>query len=70
MAEWQPIETAPRDGTAVLLWLQDEGFSVKGAWMPVHGNNPMWWIREMDISQSDDGFHLITHWMPLPDAPK
>ncbi len=62
---WQPIATAPRNGTAVLLWLADEGFWVKGMWRDTPDPDEpekMWWIPEMDIWQSDDGVHDITCW--------
>jgi len=64
--EWQPIETAPRDGTPVLIWLDDEGFCVKGIWRRPPGCDEfMWWIPEMDAG----GFHEPSHWMPLPAPP-
>ena len=70
MSEWQLIETAPKDGTAVLLWLLDEGFAVKAIWRRWDGvGEKMWWIPEMDFYQTDEGCHQITHWMPLPEPP-
>jgi len=67
--EWQPIETAPKDGTPVLgyadggiatvTWIQSTTY---GAWAGSWGlllpgtdsENLMWWP---------------THWMPLPAPP-
>ena len=74
MTGWQPIETAPRDGTRVWLWLADEGFAVLGIWRPLIKPEPdeapeMWWLPEMNFWQTDDGLHDITHWQPLPDPP-
>jgi len=72
---WQPIETAPKDGTRVLFWVR--GF---GRWMCVCGSwdieryatkpKPHWThdnersngIRETRANQP-------THWMPLPAPP-
>jgi hypothetical protein len=51
---WQPIETAPKDGTLVLLYLPD-GLMACRRWQDNH------W-RGWD---SEDA----THWMPLPAAP-
>lgn len=82
---WQPIETAPKDGTSVLLCggctdeLTDdsdfEGFegdvSVEEAHRPVTG---LWRGDRWIYATYDGGFYGKyegpTHWMPLPLAPK
>ena len=38
MSNWQPIETAPRDGTAVLVWVPGAREGAEGAWGR-HGKN-------------------------------
>ena len=64
--EWQPIETAPKDGTLIL-----------GAWQCL---NKTWDMNAMFYSEEGgDGWwveyhgdyqHDPTHWMPLPEPPK
>ena len=75
MTEWQPIETAPKDNTLVLLYSKidpDPDFSDfmgVGYWetydlwhgpIPPKGPCWMWSIDE----------HLPTHWMHLPEPPQ
>jgi len=63
---WQPIETAPKDGTFVLL----SGHELpvwQGSWVGRVGRYPInGWTRfnSVDIDWSP------THWMPLPEPPK
>lgn len=59
--QWQPIVTAPRDGTIVLLW-----------WPHWNNLRPIigcyhleMWIASERLSDGPDP----THWMPLPVAP-
>lgn len=67
-AAWQPIETAPRDGTPILCFRPDalgHGFSDQS------GIDVLWWE---DGSWTYDGDGRIsidppTHWMPLPAPP-
>jgi hypothetical protein len=56
---WRPIETAPKDGSHILLYrphIQFVGFYAPAGWvvnapgLPLMGKPP-------------------THWMPLPDGP-
>lgn len=59
---WQPIETAPKDGTSVLAW-RDSGVHVM-RWKRL-GDDGFWdeWHVKMNhLSQP-------THWMPLPASP-
>lgn len=73
--EWQPIETAPKDGTLILTvvagyqpgiykWFEfEEG---GGRWTP----DPECFLEESHLSDWLDGCDYIpTHWMPLPSGP-
>jgi hypothetical protein len=54
---WQPIETAPKDGTRLFLWSPDLGYHAG------HWENAQW--------KTLTGFNAggPTHWMPLPERP-
>ena len=65
MSDWQPIETAPMDGTEVLLFGDrfDSAYLCAfhdGEWKYA-GRYPDCW---------DGGIVNPTHWMPLPAPPK
>ena len=52
---WQPIETAPRDGTRVLVYERDAALgAISLNWVDQDG----WWLGHP------------THWMPLPTPPE
>lgn len=60
MSEWQPIETAPKDGRVVLVF--DDAFE-----------EPIFSLHTFESVISDFGqfsnSYDPTHWMPLPDPP-
>lgn len=70
MSEWRPIETAPKDGTEVIL-----RFVVRdGDTRPVEALNGWYdgsWRRICYSTYSYRYFSLgdVTHWMPLPKPP-
>lgn len=61
---WRPIETAPKDGTHILVWMRHEayGFKAEGVdtarWTDHNGGGWVTWLSGTP-----------THWMPLPSAP-
>jgi len=57
MNEWQPINTAPRDGTPVDLWHKN-GFRIVSTW----------WTDDQCWSCFMDDYDF-THWMPIPSPP-
>jgi hypothetical protein len=57
---WQPIETAPRNGTRI--WLADANNRVTGYWSPPIGA----WRCDWLVGETGD---KPTHWQPLPDPP-
>lgn len=70
MADWQPIATAPQDGTWILAqssgWILPElvqwcerSYSADG--QPLEAG---YW------QSMEDGPFYPTHWMPLPDPPQ
>jgi hypothetical protein len=62
---WQPIETAPKDGTRILIWVEGRALIVH--WQgPPHAPEdwPQGWRCTMFIHPD------ATYWMPLPAAPE
>ena len=57
MSQWQPIETAPKDGTLIC-----------GAWM--YGSRwetrALYWNGHDWECPTGDWYYDPTHWMPLP----
>jgi hypothetical protein len=83
MMEWQPIETAPKDGTVILLaggtWGDDlldlDGAPQVGAarWvMPFRKDRyPSYWgVAVLEGGYSAAVYENPTHWMPLPAPPE
>ena len=65
MSEWQPIETAPMDGTRVRLKFPG-GYEGEGSWRTTYGGE--WHVKSythLPWSSQDPA----THWMPLPLPP-
>lgn len=84
MSEWQPIDTAPRDGTKILAW------GPIGAM--VHGNRVVsdpvahvllfkiakgfdpagdWWSPSLPTNEHFHQLaHFPTHWIPIPSPPQ
>ena len=72
--QWQPIETAPKDGTEVLLYqprgafkpwkgrIRDWAVNI-GYWhQPGNPEHPGYWMGNRQMRP--------THWMPLPEPPR
>jgi hypothetical protein len=85
VSEWQPIETAPKDGTTVLLWqpakvsawCKEGGYLHLSRWYVHYENGAPSKYREPEWYQNDmsGGFGgycgplTPTHWMPMPPPP-
>ncbi len=77
MSEWQKIDSAPRDGTEILITYKqcDSWFLHNAFWMEGDGVEPEdvgWWsylLTEVSRTQLD-GCCEPTHWQPLPDPPR
>ena len=68
MSEWMPIETAPKDGTPIDIWI------------PSIGGQRLTNMRRVELSKNNVFYDPVesglcavrdaTHWMPLPPPPK
>jgi hypothetical protein len=69
MSEWQPIETAPRDGTDVLVYVPKPHWHYPPPATP--GVFEAWYgYGKWKIDTDDNGTWVEpTHWMPLPSPP-
>ncbi len=63
--QWQPIETAPKDGEEIwafngeqarMFWLEGDGYA-------------LWCWADPLLSECDPSPEPPTHWMPLPPPP-
>jgi hypothetical protein len=67
---WQPIETAPKDGSSIWCFASGRSFDADVWWqgmihwqsvLLMKGQEPDWLGVPRDVSP--------THWMPLPEPP-
>lgn len=67
-AAWQPIETAPKDGTRVWAWFPFTSKAYAINWREnVYEQEANWTLD--DGENATITFDAPTHWMPLPNAP-
>jgi hypothetical protein len=72
MTAWQPIETAPKDGTTILVFF-DGGDMVLACW-----SENVWHSDDRKLRPGWEPLHRVydvedaifpTHWMPMPASP-
>lgn len=61
MSGWQPISTAPKDYTPVLIWIPDTE-------PKYHIHVGLWSIDRWENCHGDE-LNPPTHWQPLPTPP-
>lgn len=71
MGEWKTIDTAPKDGTQIILIYAQETGECFVAWW---GTDIVSGKHDWVIARAKDGTCFIcknpTHWMPLPPPPQ
>ena len=82
--KWQPIETAPKDGTEILGWRKDYGVLIIRWTAPIefcteHECEVMgeesaeaedWFCADFVAGCRLEGSEVPTHWQPLPEPPE
>ncbi len=68
---WMPIETAPKDGTLIVLGARNGVWL--GKYLPLYGSgykpeNP-WSSMLLNHDHMAERYTRPTHWMPLPPPP-
>jgi len=63
--KWQPIETAPKDGTRYLIFQPyGGGFDIyEACYVGGYESGNVWFSKGRDV-------YNPTHWMPLPPPPE
>lgn len=68
--QWQPIETAPRDGRIVLVNDTNEGLSPWAFASYLDSDDWAGWIYDDPTAQDSNPLGpQPTHWIPLPPLP-
>ena len=73
--EWQPIETAPKDGTIFDVWCSEhKGYTdaPKRIANCKYSEGVIWFLHShgwFELNTLDFLHATITHWMPLPEPP-
>jgi len=73
MSEWQPIETAPKDGTEVDLWVVERNRGRKFRIPDCHWHCDEWlvWGGDPEIGWDlVEEYQHATHWMLSPEPPE
>ncbi len=74
MSEWQPIETAPKDGSRIMVW---DGAPYFVCWSEQCEFAQFERVPGWQLFECEDGFYSCglrpdepTHWRPLPSPPQ
>jgi len=80
--DWKPIETAPKDGTEILVWRSDCGILLARWDAPENflsdreceelgesAEQYDWLYADFVAGGRMEGSEVPTHWQPLPDEP-
>ena len=62
---WQPIETAPRDGSLILIG----GMGSRGWFVADVKWRDGWMMWSSETDDWTEECHAASHWMPLPAPP-
>lgn len=79
--EWHPIDTAPKDGTVILVTNANYAYEVQRCQIVNWGgiisdasrprfSNVGWHNQLSDEDEDEPDAVMYTHWMPLPEPPK
>lgn len=69
MSQWQPIETAPKDGQVVLGYGPDRD-DIHLIWFGSDSQmREDWFLAKAPYNKTYQGIEHPTHWMPLPESP-
>lgn len=67
---WQPIETAPKDGTHFLAYGPDEYGNYKRMAVMSYSTFGRLYISHVVGCEYEEDLQHPTHWMPLPEPPE
>lgn len=71
MSSWQPIETAPKDGTRILgyglIGFETTTMAATVIWDKFYSE---WHGHPSEATEYSVEACKLTHWMPLPEPPK
>jgi len=70
---WEPIETAPKDGSRIMVWIPDTLSQYGNVVTAAHAAFACWYPKESFWVAEDPLIASVqtpTHWMPLPPPPE
>jgi hypothetical protein len=66
MTKWQPIETAPKDGTEIIAYRKVQPPHIEAMSWADYGDTGRWyWTYDGDSPDVQP-----THWIPIPPPPE